>query len=262
MRLNERLSIGRHDSAASSAAVLYSAPMTDSEARAAPAPDASPALVAATIEWIGPFLVFIGWLLLDKHVPLANPAKEIVRDGVILAAILGFSRRLIPWSATNWVMSAAIGVGVCVLWVAPDVLVPGWRSHAIFQNAVTGQVTISIDPRELTPLMLVLRTTRAALLVPVLEELFWRGWLPRFLQDADFRRVPLGQYTPFAFWTTAALFAAEHGPFWEVGLVAGVVYNWWMRRTRSLGDLVLCHATTNLALSVFVIVTNRWGFWM
>ena len=217
---------------------------------------------APTIAWVGPFAVFVAWLLVDKYVPLANPAKEIVRDAVILASIVGFSRRLIPSSAPRWLSSITIGVGVCVLWVAPNVLVPGWRTHSIFQNAVTGRVTTSIDPRELTPLMLVLRTTRAAMLVPVLEELFWRGWLPRFLKDGDFRRIPLGQYTPFAFWTTAALFAAEHGPFWEVGLVTGVVYNWWMRRTRSLGDLMVCHAATNLALSLFVIVTKRWGFWM
>jgi len=110
--------------------------------------------------------------------------------------------------------------------------------------------------------MLVLRTTRAALLVPILEELFWRGWLPRWIQSSRFERVPLGHYTPLAFWATALLFAAEHGPFWEVGLLTGIIYNWWMRRTRSLGDLVLAHAVTNLMLSLFVIETRQWAFWM
>ena len=96
----------------------------------------------------------------------------------------------------------------------------------------------------------------------MLEELFWRGWLPRWLQDTDVDRVPLGRYTPFAFWATAVLFGAEHGPFWEVGLVAGVIYNWWMRRTRSLGDLVVAHAVTNFVLSLYVIGTGEWMFWM
>jgi uncharacterized protein len=58
------------------------------------------------------------------------------------------------------------------------------------------------------------------------------------------------------------LFAMEHGPFWEVGLATGVIYNWWMRRSRSLGDLMLAHAVTNLALSLYVIATARWIFWM
>jgi CAAX prenyl protease-like protein len=216
-----------------------------------------------SIAWVGPFAVFILWLAVDKYLPFANPGKEIARDVVMLVSIIAFSRRILPaLSAPNWMMSIALGVGVCALWVAPDLLVPGWRSSPIFQNSVTGKISISIPPGELTPLMLALRTARAALLVPVLEELFWRGWLPRWIQGNPFSKVPLGQYTPLAFWATALLFAAEHGPFWEVGLLCGVIYNLWMRHTKSLGDLILTHAVTNLALSAFVILRGDWRFWM
>jgi CAAX prenyl protease-like protein len=110
--------------------------------------------------------------------------------------------------------------------------------------------------------VLALRTMRATLIVPVVEELFWRGWLARWLQDPDFERIPVGQFTALAFWATALLFAAEHGPYWEVGLMAGMIYNWWLWRTKSLGDVMVAHATTNLALSLFVIATQRWAFWM
>ena len=232
---------------------------------AAPAaPDHAPP-GEGTLAWVGPFAVFMAWLAVDKYLPLANPLKEVVRDLVVLAGVVGFGRRVVARYAArapHWPASIALGLAVCALWVAPDVLVPGWRASAVFQNGVTGRLTTSIPPGELTPLMLALRTARAALLVPILEELFWRGWLPRWLQDARFWRVPLGTYTALAFWGTAALFAAEHGPYWEVGLLCGVVYNWWMRRTRSLGDLVLTHAVTNLALSAFTIATGRWEFWM
>lgn len=215
-----------------------------------------------TLQWVGPFAVFALWLLADKYIPIANPWRELLRDLVLAVAILGFSRRVLPASVPNWLGSIVLGVGVCVIWVAPDALVPGWRDHWLFQNAITGRVRMSIPAREFTPLMLILRTSRAALLVPVIEELFWRGWLPRWLQSSRFERIPLGQYTPLAFWATAALFAAEHGSFWEVGLVGGILYNWWMRRTRSLGDLMLAHAVTNLSLSIYVVVTGRYGFWM
>lgn len=215
-----------------------------------------------TVAWVGPFAVFLVWLALDKYIPIANPARELVRDAVIAAAILLFSRHLLPTRAPHWLASIGVGLGVCVLWIAPDALMPGWRNSPLFQNAITGHLTISIPQGELSPLMLALRTMRAALLVPVLEELFWRGWLPRWMQDIHFASVPLGTYTPLAFWATAVLFATEHGPFWEVGLLAGIIYNLWMRRTRSLGDLMLAHATTNLALSVYVIVARRWMYWM
>ena len=216
----------------------------------------------STLAWVGPFAVFMVWLALDKYLPIANPAKELLRDGVLIAAIFVFARRLVPTTAPYWLSSIGLGLAVFVVWIAPDALIPGWRSQWLFQNSVTGHITTSIPPAELTPLMLALRLGRAALLVPIIEELFWRGWLPRWLQNSQFARIPLGQYTSFAFWTTAVLFAAEHGPFWEVGLVCGIIYNWWMRRTRSLGDLMLVHGVTNLALSVYVIVTGRWMFWM
>lgn len=222
----------------------------------------APRSSGSTLAWIGPFVVFALWLAVDTSLPIANPAKEILRDGVLLASIVYFSRRVIPRSAPHWLSSIALGLAVCALWVAPDALFPAWRSSWLFQNAITGRLKTSIPPGELTPLMLALRTARAALLVPVLEELFWRGWLPRWLQDTNFSRIPLGQYTPFAFWSTAVLFALEHGSYWEVGLLCGIIYNWWMRRTRSLGDLILVHAVTNLALSLYVIATGRLTFWM
>lgn len=225
-------------------------------------PETRPAPDSRTLAWVGPFAVFALWLLLGKEIPLAWPGKEILLDTIVLAAIVGFSWRVLPRRAPHWGASIALGLAVFVLWIAPDTLIPGWRSHWIFQNSVTGTVKTTIPPAELTPLMLVLRTTRAALLVPVLEELFWRGWLPRWLQDTHFSRIRLGQYTPFVFWATAALFAAEHGPYWEIGLICGVIYNWWMKRTGSLGDLMITHGVTNLALSLFVIATGRWGFWM
>jgi len=216
----------------------------------------------SSVGWVAPFVLFLVWIAVDKYLPIANPAKEVLRDAFIAGSILVFSRHLLPRSAPHWLASIGIGLGVFVLWVAPDALIPGWRNHVLFQNSITGHITVSIPEGELTPLMLVLRTMRATLLVPVLEELFWRGWLPRWLQDTHFARIPLGKYTPLAFWATAALFAAEHGPFWEVGLVCGIIYNLWMQKTRSLGDLMLTHATTNLALSLYVIGTQRWMFWM
>jgi uncharacterized protein len=235
--------------------------LPDSSSAAEQTP-ASSSPEARTLAWVGPFATFALWLFVRQYIPLGYPAKELLLDAIIVAAIVGFSWRILPRSAPHWIASVALGLAVCVIWVAPDALFAGWRAHWLFQNAVTGKVTTTIPPSELTPTMLALRTMRAALLIPVLEELFWRGWLPRWLQDTRFERIPLGQYTRFAFWATAILFAAEHGPFWEVGLVCGVIYNWWMSRTRSLGDLMIAHGVTNLALSAYVMATGRWGLWM
>src|SRR5262249_32376495 len=127
---------------------------------------------------------------------------------------------------------------------------------------LTGQVQSGIsEATRNSALVLTLRTLRASVLVPVLEELFWRAWLMRWLIQQDFSKGPLGAYSASAFWIVALLFAAEHGLYWDVGLLAGVIYNWWMIRSKSLGDLILAHAITNACLSGYVILAERWEYW-
>lgn len=217
-----------------------------------------------SIPWIAPFAVFMLLLALAPSLPFGQPWESIVRVGILVVVIAVCSGHVVrSLRVEHWIGSIALGVAVCALWVAPDLLVPGWRSHWIFQNDITGRVQNSIAPAELAnPLVLVLRVTRAALLVPILEELFWRGWLPRWIVNNDWQRVPLGTYNTLAFVATAALFAMEHGPYWEVGLLCGLIYNWYMRRTRSLGDLILVHGVTNATLAGFVLATGKYEYWM
>ena len=158
--------------------------------------------------------------------------------------------------------SIAIGLVAFLLWIAPDVLVPGYRDWSLFSNSMVGHAHSSLPAQALhNPWVLVWRTTRAVLIVPVVEELFWRGWLMRWLINPDFERVAIGTYAPFAFWLTAVLFASEHGPYWDVGLVAGIIYNLWMIRSKSLADCVLMHAVTNAALSIYIIASGEWQYW-
>ena len=216
------------------------------------------------LPWVAPFALFMAVLAVAPALGLAQPWDALLRVGVPLLALL-----LLSWPVLRTlrvqhpVADVALGVGVCALWVAPDFLVPGWRAHPLFQNALTGTLTVTVPPAELAdPLVLTLRVARAALLVPVVEELFWRGWLPRWLANPSWQGVALGHYTWLGFLGTAVLFAAEHGPFWEVGLLCGLLYNAWMWRTRSPGDLILVHAVTNAALGAVVLGTGRYEFWM
>ena len=84
----------------------------------------------------------------------------------------------------------------------------------------------------------------------------------RYVINPDFAKVPLGSYSALAFWSTAALFATEHGSYWEVGFLAGAIYNYWMLRTRSLADCMIAHAVTNLCLAVYVVGFGHWAYWL
>ncbi len=160
------------------------------------------------------------------------------------------------------VASFVVGLVVFVLWIGPDVLVPGYRNSPLFSNSIMGHLHSSMQPADLrSPWVLTWRTIRAVLIVPIVEELFWRAWLMRWLINPDFKKVALGAYTVISFWVTAALFSSEHGPYWDVGLLTGVIYNAWMIRTKSIADCILMHATTNAALSAYVLATSQWQYW-
>lgn len=214
--------------------------------------------------WIAPFATFMIWLAVGPFLGLSQPLESILRVGSLVLVLLTVSRRVVfSLRVKHWVPSILLGLTVGVLWVLPDLLFDGYRSHWLFQNSITGGVIVSIPPGDLgDPLVLTLRIVRAALLVPILEEIFWRGYLPRWIVDNDWARVPMGTYNKLAFIGTALLFASEHGPFWDVGLLCGVVYNWYMWKTKSLGDLVLVHVMSNAALTAMVLITNRYSFWM
>jgi CAAX prenyl protease-like protein len=188
-----------------------------------------------------------------------HPLRAIVLGGVLWL----WSRHVIDLRARSLFPTVLIGIAVFVIWIAPDLLSEGYRKHWLFQNSLTGDVVSSL-PEEMRSNALVLgsRAFRAVILVPIIEELFWRAWLLRWLINVDFRSVPLGTYTASSLVIASVFFASEHGPYWDVGLVAGFIYNWWMIRTKSLGDCILAHAVTNGVLSAYVIVTARWQYWM
>lgn len=185
-----------------------------------------------------------------------------IRVALTLAVLLLVSRRNMEMRLVQPLASIGIGLGVFAVWIAPDALF-GYRHYWLFENAITGTAGAVLPPDlQGNPVFLLTRSAGSILLVPVIEELFWRGWLMRWLIDYDFQSVPLGAYLPSAFWITAVLFASEHGPYWEVGLAAGVVYNWWMIRTKSLADCMLAHAVTNGTLAVYVVAAGAWRYWL
>lgn len=215
------------------------------------------------LAYVLPFAVFLLFLALQKQFSL-NPAVDYPLRVVLLSAVLiVFSRHVIDLKVSHWLTTVVLGIGVFLIWVAPDLAFPAYRQHWVFQNAILGQIGHSApEATLLSPLVLWSRIIRAVVLVPIIEELFWRAWLMRWIVSPRFEEIQLGAYAPAAFWITAVLFASEHGPYWDVGLAAGIIYNWWMIRTRSLGDCILAHAVTNGCLCAYVVVTRQWEYWM
>lgn len=218
---------------------------------------------SAAVPYVAPFVIFLALIGLSHLWQMPALADEILRLVVMLAVLSLVARPVMDFRMQNWGASVLVGVAIFILWIAPDLLFVQYRSLFLFDNSVVGTARSSLTEaaRHDVP-VLFLRTLRAVAIVPIVEELFWRGWLMRWVINNDFERVPLGAYSALSFWAVALLFASEHGPYWDVGLVAGILFNWWMIRTKSLGDLILAHAVANACLSGYVIAAGKWEYWL
>jgi CAAX prenyl protease-like protein len=155
-----------------------------------------------------------------------------------------------PWLAVG------VGVLVFVLWVAPGVVFHRRaRLEGFDPELFDGRAGVYW-------LEVVLRLARSIVVVPLLEEIFWRGCLLRCFSDEPFEAVPFGTYTWQANAVVAAGFMLEHSmPDWPAALAAGLLYNMVAFRTRSLSSCVLAHAITNALLSAYILATHQWGYW-
>ena len=218
---------------------------------------------SAAVPYTAPFAVFLALLIVHAVHPLPDFADQAVGLAA-MTLVLGLAARpVLDFRVLRWRPTVLVGAAVFLIWIGPDLLFPDHRHSVLFENAVLGAARSSLsEAARHDPVVLSMRVIRSVVIVPIVEELFWRGWMMRWLIDADFRRVPLGAYTAFSFWAVVLLFATEHGPYWDVGLAAGVIYNLWMMRTKSLGDLIVAHAVTNACLGAYVVAEGKWEYWL
>jgi CAAX prenyl protease-like protein len=212
----------------------------------------------ATAGYVAPFLIYVGMMAL----PLPPEWLWPIRFAIVLAVILFVSRPFLILKPSYAWASIAIGTVVFLIWIGPDVLF-GYRHHWLFENFLFPKAASSLSPAlQHDYFFLSIRVMSSVLLVPVLEELFWRGWLMRWLINTDFLKVPLGTYQATSFCVVALLFASEHGSYWDVGLLAGIIYNLWIVRAKNLADCILAHAVTNGILAIYVLTAGHWEYWL
>lgn len=204
-------------------------------------------------------MVVFGVLTLgESYLPPAYfPIAYILKAVAVTATLLIFRGPLadIQFSAKVIAPSVLIGIVVCVLWIGIDRLVP--YPHLGTRTA--------FDP---TPLketgwwipFLVTRLYGLIVMVPVMEEIFWRSFLVRYLTRPDFSQLPVGTFSATALWIMVAASALAH-PEWLVAAIASLAYVFWLRGTRSLFGAIVAHAVTNAALGGYVLMTGAWQYW-
>lgn len=223
---------------------------------------AAPLLSHAGWVRVLPFLVYLGFLLLAELLARAGIAPAdlrwlyAVKAAAVAACLALFWRHyteLHVWrlSAAGTAVAVLCGLAVFVLWIT--------LSHGWMQIGSPGGFDPRVDGRIDWPLALV-RVAGAALVVPVMEELFWRSFLLRWLDNSDFLAVDPARASWRSVLIVALLFGFEHH-LWLAGIVAGLAYSFLYQRLRSLWAAILAHAVTNAVLGGWVIMTANWSFW-
>jgi CAAX prenyl protease-like protein len=205
-----------------------------------------------------PFAVFIGFLILGSLWEEASSALAVVRTLVVAGLIAWFwtqyseLRERAAIAASTWAAAVASGAAVFVIWTQVD-----WDWAVV-------DVPRGFDPRHsdgsLNWFLALARLAGLALVVPVMEELFWRSFLLRWVERHDFLKVVPRQVGWGAVLITTALFAVEHNR-WFAGVIAGTVYAGLYMRSGNLWVPIVAHGVTNAMLGAWILVTGSWQFW-
>lgn len=211
-----------------------------------------------------PFAVFIALLALrgllpEGSAPLGLEARWLYGLQVGAAALLLFiwRREFVELAARPGVrdtlLALAVGYAVYWLWVALD---QPWMR--------LGTPSASFRPvdadGELLWGQIALRWLGATLVVPLMEELFWRSFLMRWLQRADFLAVDPRRVGLKAVLLSTFVFTLAHTE-WLAAAIAGLAYAGLYRYTGKLWPAVIAHAVTNGLLGFWVILGGHWAYW-
>jgi uncharacterized protein len=242
-------------------------PSADMSAGGGPSTSRGETPTADMLPYVLPMFAYVALGGLESYLPQVDshpsPVWYPIAYGirvVIVGAMAWYYRStwrdLRPFpTVTSIVLGVVSGLIVTALWVGLDELYPALP--------FLGK-RVSFDPTPMSHAARVgfyaVRLIGLVVLVPLIEELFWRSFLIRWLIDPDFRRVPIGRVTLFSAAATSVLFAVAH-PEWLPALLTGLLWAWLLHQTRSLSACLISHVVANLALGIYVIQFGAWRFW-
>lgn len=225
----------------------------------------------AKLPRIAPFALFMAFIGIEELARLGDgkgiltlppsalytlyPVK-VVLTGTLLVLFRKQYQEIVVQQLLNLrhlAVSLLCGTLVYVLWIRMDLVLNPLQVSQGYNPFVfeTGAMQI---------FMIGMRLFGAVLVVPIMEELFWRSFLLRYIINPQFLQVPIGMVTLPSLLVSSFLFGLEHHLF-LAGVMAGIGYTVVLFSTRSIAHCILSHAVTNLLLGIHVLITRQWSFW-
>jgi uncharacterized protein len=218
---------------------------------------------------LAPFFAFLGLLLFGEviksigegyaHWGWAHPQYWVFPIQIVVCGgmLLHYRKYYAELKVCRGIgLATLIGAIALGIWIAPQWIfgtpprLSGFQPHFFAPDGWPYWLNLSA------------RFFRLVVIVPIIEELFWRGFLLRYCIREDFENVAFGTFTWKSFLIVSVAFCFEHTPpDWPAALFTSALYNVAAYRTRSLLACVVAHAITNFLLGLYVLKTQQWGFW-
>jgi exosortase E/protease (VPEID-CTERM system) len=205
-----------------------------------------------TATYLVPFLAILAAGMLASALSAGFEALYLLRPIAAGLALYRYWPRLqkMQWRVT-W-RGPAVGIVVLLVWIIGANLQGGREPLP---------PTLAAMPVALRLTWLAIRAVASATIVPLAEELAFRGFLMRRFVAADFQSVSYRVVGVVALLLSSIVFGLSHGSMWHVGIIAGLLYGAVTVRTGNLGEAVAAHATTNALIAALVLLDGRWQLW-
>jgi CAAX prenyl protease-like protein len=206
-----------------------------------------------------PFAIYILFLALSDYLSQLSNSLGMdpkwlytARVVLVLMTLIYFWPNYIELKAKpvakEFLFAIFAGLLVFLAWIFPYPAWAGINSH--LQVASLGQDGLWLSSRLIG----------AAIIVPVMEELFWRSLVMRWIDDKNFLIYPPSNVSLLTLVISAGVFASSHH-LWLAALFAGLVYGALYIRYRNLWVPIVAHAVTNGVLGIWVMSTGQWQYW-
>ncbi|MEM8732873.1 MAG: CAAX prenyl protease-related protein [Planctomycetota bacterium] len=226
-------------------------------------PDRVPEAFAYTI----PFVVYlVGTVFVSRFEGAAYPVAYGVVAAIVAAVCIGLlrSREILR---PHWRIGPGVFLGVLgiVAWIVLSQLHLEGRIAPYLPEFLQPAERASYNPFEdLSNLGMIgfvaVRLFGIAILVPIAEELFWRGFLLRWLIDTEWEKVKLGEYSLQSCAIVTLMFTAAHQEWFAAAayclLINGLLY--WKK---DLWQCIVAHAVSNALLVAYILWSEEWWLW-
>ena len=221
----------------------------------------SAGLVSDDLAYIIPMATFLVLTAAGGHWPTLYPYFYVARAAIVAVLLVTFWKHYTKVRWDYWWLGLIVGVIGIFQWVPMQLWL---QNHTSWFPAAKDPFdpTKAFASPTIMWMFIIIRTASATLVVPVMEELFWRDYLWRYiLAPNDFKLASVGEWAWAPFLIVSGAFATVHGNWWLTAIVWALMIGGLLVYTRSIGACIIAHGTTNLLLAVYVLLWKDWGFW-